>query len=223
MTPSDRHATIAISSASRGTGVTSVALHLAGAIGSRRRTCVVDLDATWGGAAARLGLAEGSRSAWTEPGATEPLALSAIPVAGGFRILTAPTEAPTRSPQDLILAAQEEFSCVILDAPAGEPIGSDAFPSCRTLVVIVPPTREGMCRASALDVRVDSIAFVMNRTGRGGELTQPELAAVLGHPITLELPHTPALRDAEDDHRLLHAGRTRWSRRVSLLARSLCG
>jgi hypothetical protein len=48
-----------------------------------------------------------------------------------------------------------------------------------------------------------------------------ELVPILGCPALVELPCTPALRDAEDEHRLLSRPWTRWARGVEVVARTL--
>lgn len=64
-------------------------------------------------------------------------------------------------------------------------------------------------------------AVVCNRLGPGGEMTRTELERIVEHRIGLELPCTPALRDAEDEGKLLGLRVSRYSRRVVQLARAL--
>jgi hypothetical protein len=65
-------------------------------------------------------------------------------------------------------------------------------------------------------------AVVTNKLGPGGETTRAELQELLGgRPIAIELPCCPALRDAEDDARLLASDRHRWRRAVKRLAAAL--
>src|SRR5665809_135008 len=64
-------------------------------------------------------------------------------------------------------------------------------------------------------------AVVINRLGRGGETTRAQLADLVGRPISLELPCSPALRDAEDDGRLVSLKWTRYGRAITRLADAL--
>ena len=64
-------------------------------------------------------------------------------------------------------------------------------------------------------------ATVVNRVGPGSDLTITDLRRVLQYGVTLELPCTAALRDAEDEGRLLTGDWTRWNRRLKKLAFTL--
>jgi hypothetical protein len=90
--------------------------------------------------------------------------------------------------------------------------------------VVMPPTSPGAARTRALLERIPPRphAVVVNRQGPGGEATRALLQVALGSTIALELPCSPALRDAEDDGALL-ARHARWTRRVERLAVGLAG
>jgi hypothetical protein len=62
---------------------------------------------------------------------------------------------------------------------------------------------------------------VTNRLGPGSDLTRHRLEQRLGHPISLELPCCAALRDAEDEARLLTSPLTQWIRRIDRLSKAL--
>ena len=209
--------------AGRGTGVTSVALHLCKALAADASTvsCFVDLDVEWG-AAQRLGLEATEVRTWAEAGATEEeLVLSALPVAGGFRALLAPREARPAG-VSVVARAAARWPRVVVDCPDAAAFGVAAG-LCRGAVLVLPPTRPAASRARTILRQWPGLqwAVVTNKMGAGGETTRAELQAVMGRRVALELPCSPALRDAEDDGRLLGAPWSRWWRAIVRLARAL--
>lgn len=196
----------AVAGAGGGTGATTVALHVAAALAPRVRTCVVDLDP--GAAAfARLGLDPPAA------GAGEPASdARAIPAHPGFRMVAGPAG----------LDAAAAFDLVVADVPWRVDAGP-LLESAATAVMVVAPTPTGVIRARALLAAAPGArwALVVNRVGPGGETTARAAGRELGRPVALELPCCPALRDAEDDGRLLHRPWSRWGRRIELLARAL--
>lgn len=209
----------AVSGIGGGSGATTLALHLAAAFG---RACVyLDLDLEWG-AAARFGLDRAAIKTWADIGtSTDDVKRAALPVAPGFRALFAPRPRPDLPDARLVLERSRAiFDPVVVDLGSGAgPIAMDAS-AC---IWVIPATSTGVARARE---RIGSFpgqraALVLNRTGAGGGITKARAAEELGHPISLELPGTPALRDAEDEQRLLAGPWTRYARRVAALARAL--
>jgi MinD-like ATPase involved in chromosome partitioning or flagellar assembly len=206
---------IPVTSIRGGTGVTSVALHLAAAAAQSRRVCLIDLDLTWG-IEWRLGFDDIRR--W-RPG--DDVMEASIPVMGGFRVV-APDVGTSEAVEDLIERAVRAFDVVVADAPEG--IALDATLARSSVgVLVVHATIPGARRAAAFCAQRHGIrwAVVANRLGGGGETTIERLARISGRRIALELPCTPSLRDAEDKGRLLPRGWSRWSRRIDSLARAL--
>jgi hypothetical protein len=151
-----------------------------------------------------------------------PPARSCDPACRGFRALLAPRAPASGQLAAVVESAQEEFPTVVVDAPfcCAWPL----FPEgVGTGVVVMSPTPTSARRTKDfLDARSGSSwAIVANRLGPGGETTRTELERMLARRIALELPCTPALRDAEDEGRLLRSSWTRYARAVTKLARAL--
>ena len=185
-----------ITSAGGGTGVTSTAIHLAAELAARgRSTCLLDLDDEWG-VRGRLGL---------DPDADPD---APVPVAGGFRLLRGMAN---------FEPALTDFDHVVIDAPRSILDALDG--RVRDAMLIMAPTPEGARRARCVLDAHPSFRWLViaNRTGPGGETTRGQLARIVARPV-LELPCCPALRDSEDDGRLIARGWSRWSRRVARLA-----
>lgn len=190
---------IVVSSPSGGTGVTSLALHLAAYLAEGSSTCLLDLDERWG-CRARLGLDPSVRPD------------QAVPVAGGFRLLHG---------SDRLDDAVAAFDRVVVDAPKETLERLPAYTSEGLLVV--SPTAEGIRRAHAFlgeDHPVSRWVIATNRLGPGGEITRAQIENALEQPV-LELPCCATLRDAEDDGRLVAKGWSRWSRAVARIAREI--
>jgi hypothetical protein len=204
-----------------GTGATTVALHVALSLAPRRSTCFLDLDAGRS-CAASLGMPEGART-WADdiPSQAEP-GPAALPVPGGFKVLLAPSADAGVDPARALELAASGFERVVADVPRTHL--NDAVIGCAHAgIAVVPPTIPAVKRARVL---VDAcgdlpLAVVTNRLGPGGESTRGALQRALGRRIALELPCCPALRDLEDDGRLLDRPWSRWRRAVGRLARAL--
>ena len=212
---------IVVTGAGGGTGATTVALHLARGMVAFGSCAFVDLDTRWG-SADRLGMDASDARTWADVEADGSVLSAALPVAGGLRVLLAP-RGGGGDPARVLDTAGTEFDRLIVDAPYGSSLDA-ALARSEAGVLVVPPAVPGARRAGALlaTVEVDvAWAVVVNRTGRGGEMTRAELQKIIGCPIALELPCCPALRDAEDDGRFLTSSLHRWSRRVERLARAL--
>ena len=208
-----------VTGAGRGTGVTSLALHLARGLAAFRETCFIDLDTTWSGARDRLGLGAGTTMTWADAGeSSDDLRLAALPMAGGFRALLAPRDAAP--PAGLVQRVAGSFDRVVVDLPAGE--HDTVLGEAASALLLVPPTPTGLARAGLL-LRRPRIpwAVVISRSGHGGEVRRMETEELLGRKATVELPCTPALRDAEDRGDLLRGPWTRYNRRVARLAAGL--
>ena len=183
-----------VTSPSGGTGATAVALHLAVELVDRgHATAVVDLDPE-----------QGIRERLCLPPSRE--GNLPVPLAGGFRLVPS-------------LSEGEGFERLIADAPAPalrEGISIDAG------ILVCAPSLQGARRAAAMIERHPEISWhlVVNRLGPGGETTRARFESLVGRQV-LELPCCAALRDAEDEGRLLASGWTRWSRAIARLASKL--
>jgi len=211
---------VVVTSASGGAGTTTVALHLAAAWPAGT-PWYVEWGSGLGGAASRLGLAEGDTRTWADVDGTEgSLLLSALPVPGGFRAVLAPTQG--ERPEDLLARTGRAADVVIVDAGASSDRAS-ALAGATCGVVLVPPTPAAAVRARAFLDQQPTIdwALLLSRTGGGGDMTRARLSAALGRSVALELPHTPRLRDAELDGQLLTRGWSRWGSRITRLAYAL--
>ncbi|HEX2195605.1 MAG TPA: hypothetical protein VHJ76_01660 [Actinomycetota bacterium] len=202
----------AVAAAAGGAGATSIALHLAAALGGR--TCYAELC----DASARLGLPEDARTWLPRDRDCEP---SALPVAGGFRVLRSPGPCPEPAAFPLD-AAGRSFDHVVLDAGTRRDLGC-VVSRAAVAVVVTPPTRPAALAARSLVETFPEArwAVVVNRLGPGGQIMRAGLESLLGRRVTVELPCCPALRDAEDQSRLLNGSWRRWTRGVTRLAAAL--
>ena len=209
--------------AGRGVGVTSLALHLSAAAARARATCFVDLDLEWG-AAARLGMPE-DHLTWDVSQEDADVRRAALPVAGGFRALLAPRDGEPvedEALRRLLGRARTSFERVIVDSPNAQALDV-VIEEVDAAVLVVPAAPAGARRAARILDRHDRArwAVVFNRLGPGGETTRAELHRMLGKRSAIELPSTPALRDAEDDDGLLTSLWSRYVRAVDRLLRAL--
>ncbi len=205
---------IVVAGATGGCGVTTIALHLCAAFTMSRSVCL--LEAVPGcGVKQRLCLPDETLDRATEG------TLSDLPVADGFHVSLAPRDESQETLQASVERLVARYELVVVDGGVGEtsfPLSPDDV-----RVVVIPATVPGMLRARPLlDASPDArCATVVNRLGPGSDVTMIELQRILGHRISLELPCTPALRDAEDEGRLIARGWTRWYRSIERLARVL--
>lgn len=230
---------VAVTSVAGGAGVSTFALHLAKSFADlRRRTLFVEsAEKSW--LIDRLKLPADARSAAAIGDTEESLALSCLPVTGGFKVLLgAPPASPAETPSteapplgappaglpDCVRRAGKIFDRVILDLPATGSVESGGVErgSITGGVLILPPHRTALRRAARFleDEHGFPWAIVCNRLGSGGALTPQLLAKELGHAVDIGLPCTPALRDAED-HAALLSARYRWTRGVARVAMAL--
>jgi hypothetical protein len=210
-------AVIAVTAASGGVGTTSLALHLAAALAPELAVGFVELAP---GAGARLGLTPGEHLTWAElDDSVDSRARCFIPVAPGFRALLAPFDGD--DPGLALKRARGAFDLLIVDTPPE--YASETFSEADAGVVVMAPTAPQAQRVvAALQELPDTdLAVVTNRTGPGGETTRTQLSSLLGRPIALELPCCAALRDAEDEGRLVSLKWTRYGRAVVRLANTL--
>jgi hypothetical protein len=210
--------TIVVTSPSGGTGATTVALHLAAAAARHFRTCYVDLDLRWG-VMDRLGLPDDARTWSPTTGSGDSVVEDAIPVQGGFRALLVHDAEHGRAALD---AVRERFERVLVDAPV-DVLSADVLERATAGVLVIAPTVPSACRARRMLDALSGIgwAIVINRLGPGGELTRGALERIVERPIALELPCAPALRDAEDDARLVTTSLSRWRRWIDRLLYAL--
>ncbi|HYI44284.1 MAG TPA: hypothetical protein VE174_02320 [Actinomycetota bacterium] len=201
-----------------GAGTTSVSLHLARALGRHGSVCYLESDPNRG-ARHRLGLPE-EAPAWDVVGKdTESLLRAAIPVEGSFRVLLMPDGKDRSDGGKVRGRCEERFTRVVVDVGAGPPSGSltDAL-----AILVLTPSLVSARRARELLAESPDVkwAIVTNRVGPGSEANTRMLERVLERRITLELPCTPALRDREDECRLLGSW-SRWSSRLDRLAHAV--
>jgi len=204
---------ILVVGATGGCGATSVAVHLAGA----SKACLI--EATDGDVRRRLSM-ESARS-FTIDRDGEPVELSALPVAPGFRVLLRPSAAPVEDVRGVVEKSAAVFDHVVIDAPepcVGELAGSGAIG-----VLVLPPSRPGALRAKTILDRHPTTrwAIVTNRLGPGGALRRRALEELLERRIAVELPCSATLRDAEDDGRLLTSSMSPWLWQIKRLWRAL--
>jgi hypothetical protein len=144
---------------------------------------------------------------------------------GAFRLLAAPSQDDPSAPEAGVIAslAGATFDRVVVDLPADSDHREELSEVTNALLLVVPPTHEGMTRARTAAARrpEDRLGFVANRLGAGSDVPMSELVPVLGCPLVAELPCTPALRDAEDEHRLLARPWSRWARGIKRVSRAL--
>jgi Flp pilus assembly CpaE family ATPase len=208
---------IGVTSASGGVGVTSVALHLAAAWSSLD-TCYLESRPD-PGIAARLNLPK-DHPTWGEVGDEESLMKTAIPIAPGFRALIAPEDSSAEQLQNVLGLCRSTYDRVVIDASGDNDSLLELSDRC---VVVATPTRPSMHRTRLWlrHRRLHSLALIANRLGRGSELSLRSLQAIVGARILMELPCTPALRDREDEGKLVLSAWFRYWRRIRMLAGAL--
>jgi hypothetical protein len=210
-------AIVVVTAASGGVGSTSVALHLAAALAPAARIGFIELAP---GAGLRLGLAPGEHLTWADMDeSSESMARCFLPVAPGFRALFAPEDGG--DPGVIVKRARRNFDLVVVDAPSRS--ASVAMSEAEAAVLVMGASAPQAHRARAFIEGWPDLdcAVAINRLGRGGETTRAQLADLIGRPISLELPCCPALRDAEDDGRLVSLTWTRYGRAIVRLADAL--
>ena len=197
---------VVVTSAGGGTGVTSIALHMAAELASRGfTTALVDMSSD---------RAVGARVGLDLVGGDSPQD-RVVPVPGGFRLLM--TDEPDFA--RVMERAHEGFDRVAFDRVVADAAANmvGAIRPQTPAVVVIQPSPCGIDRARDL-IRAHPSAMwlpVVNRLGAGGEMTASMVGRDLGIPVAVELPCCPALRDREDEGRLLKPGWTRWTRRIA--------
>ena len=212
---------IAVTSPSGGTGVTTVALHLARASARSAPTCLVDLDLEWG-AGYRLGLPADALT-WAEAGDSETSLLrAALPVPGGFRVLASPGATGSSDVGALIRAAGAHFGRTVVDMGRASE-APNLLENADAVVLVLAPSAPSARRGRVVldGLTGGRIAIITNRVGPGGETTKTEIESIVGRRIALELPCDRRLRDAEDDDRLLAAHWSRWQHGIDRLWRTI--
>ncbi len=212
---------IVVTSPSGGTGVTSVALHLARASARSAPTCLADFDFEWG-AGHRLGLPADALT-WAEAGDSEASLLrAALPVPGGFRVLASPGDTGAPEVGALLRAAGAHFDRIIVDVGRAS-AAANPIEAADAVVLVLAPSAPSARRAQIVlgGLSCGRIAIVTNRVGPGGEMTKAEIESIIGRKVALELPCDRRLRDAEDDDRLLSSHWSRWEHGIRRLWRTL--
>lgn len=197
--------------AAGGVGATTLALHLSAALAP---ACCAELA----GPSARLGLPDDART-WLPR--DDDVALHALPVAEGVRVLRAPEPCP---PPDAfpLERARAAFPRLVLDAGTRRDL-DPVLSSVTAAVVVTTPTRPAALAARSLVEAFPETRWtvVVNRLGPGGQIMRGGLEQLLGRRVGIELPCCPALRDAEDEARLLEGSWRRWTRGAARLAKAL--
>ena len=194
-----------------GCGATTLAVHLA-AVG---KACLI--DASGGDIRRRLDM-PGAKS-WAPALTGEAVELSALPVAPGFRVLLSPGDGERDLTRVLDLAGKS-FPDVLVETSHA---GLDRIAPPRVGVLVATPTRPS-CESAAEIVAAHTEtrwAIVTNRVGSGSSLTKRRLEAIVGRKLAVELPCSPALRDAEDSGRLVTSPLSVWLWQVKRLWRAL--
>lgn len=211
--PRSQSRAVGVVAACGGAGVTTVALHLAASLGNGAGTLLVEPPGRRS-LSVRLGVPE-EAAVW-QPGESAEVS---VPVAGGCRLLrTADLVAALRS-----LEEAGRPAAVDLDIPLETTRDVVAKGLLGAVVVVVPPSRPAARLTRPLLQQLGDLdrVVVSNRTGHGGEMTRDKLSAVIGAPVALELPCSPALRAAEDSGLLVQQPWNRWWRLMRRLALSL--
>lgn len=200
-----------VAAAAGGVGSTTVALHLAAALAP---SCCAELDRP----SARLGLPSDART-WLPR--DDEGSLHGLPVAGGFHVLRAPDPCPGPSAFPLE-DARASFPHLVLDAGTQRDLAPILGPAAAAIVVTTP-TRPAAREARALMEAFPDARWtvLVNRLGPGGQIMRGGLEQLLGRPVAIELPCCPALRDAEDEARLLTGSWRRWTLGIARLAKAL--
>ena len=208
---------IAVTSACGGSGVTSVALHLALALAQTSHGVFVVESNRDCGVVERAAIDRGSVPTWEGVTSADEVSSRIITVPGGLRLLAAPEDDDGCK---TVIEACAHLGPTVIDATTTLLSGLHA---ATRVVALLPPTVPGAVRTRRLIESHPSLTWapVVNRLGRGGETTRLQLASLLGCSPTIELPCTPALRDAEDLGHLLSGQRTRFARRVRVLTAAL--
>lgn len=203
---------IFVMGATGGSGATSLALHLAAAAGG----CLVETRP--GDIRRRLDM--GSARSWSGDQQAS-IELDALPVAPGFRALLAPRAPSTEDVATAVARASSAFSVLFVDS--GPDVAMRLATPGDLCVLVLCPTRPAAERAREILDGGDAFrwAVVTNRVGPGSVLTRRRLEQILDRRISIELPCSPGLRDAEDEGRLLTSPLSRWSWNVKRLCRAL--
>jgi Flp pilus assembly CpaE family ATPase len=210
----ERARVVVVTGGGRGVGVTTIALHLASVSAREHSTCLVDLDPNCG-AAHRMGIGDAVGS----EDRPRDLELAAVPVPGGFRVLSGGGERERAS--ELLESAAQLFDRLVIDVPDGLDGGEILAQVDAAVMVLTPAPTSVLRAASILEANDVRWATVLNRIGPGGEVRREQLERTLGHRIAIELPCTPALRDREEESNLLTSAFLRWPRRLVDLYRAL--
>ncbi|MDP9235549.1 MAG: hypothetical protein M3P01_13510 [Actinomycetota bacterium] len=204
-----------------GSGVSSIAMHLALSWAARFGTCFVDLDRTWT-CADRLGLGAEVVTWDSATESAEALRLASVPIEGGLRALVAPRTAVDFSGDALVQRARSQFQQLVVDLPYHHLASDRIAPVDATIVVMAPCLPHAYRVARILtEIDADRVLVVTNRLGRGGETTRRQIEAIVGRKVALELPCCPGLRDAEGKQRLVPLKWSRWGHAVMRLGRAL--
>lgn len=205
-----------------GCGATTVAVHLARELARKESSTVVDLDLSFRGVAARLGIDTPDAKSWADIDVDDPLSLrlAALPVPGGFRVLLAPVR-PVRPDLDVICSTGGN---VVLDVPPAAPL-EKVLPHTSAGVLVVDRTPIAAERARKVLHRSPEMAWavVVNATAPRSGFARSQIADLVGLPVSLCLPFSAAVREAEGRKTLVSRVASPWSWGIARLANALAG
>ena len=195
---------VVVTSPGGGTGATSVALHLAQVAARTHDVCCIDRPG--GAMRLRLDLPDDVPS-YSDAPIGGDVKLVAPPVPGGFRVLL--SDRGDDCDLEVLAAAKATFEIVIAERSH---LSLGDIKRARAAILVIAPTIPSARRAAAIIEACPAArwAVVANRLGPGGHATRPMLEAAVGAPLAIELPTSPALRDAEDRGRLVDSPLSRW-------------
>jgi hypothetical protein len=201
-----------------GSGATTVALHLARDLAANADVTVIDLDQRWRGAPHRVGIHDPEARTWAQANDERSARLSSLPVPGGFRVMPPPVE-PQEADLESLLAMTA--GTVLVDAPFGPDLDA-ALVRATGAVLVCDATQIAARRAAGIVERGPDVpwAVVVNRRAPG-DVPMRAIERLLGVEVSLTLPFTRSLRDAENRGTLVAPYASRWGRGVRRLARSL--
>lgn len=220
-------ALVAIVRSTGGSGATTVATHLAGAMAKttsgERGACLIDLDIQFGNVATSLGKA--SQTGVTDllgAGArldAELLSTAAIDTGRGFDVIVAPEAITPLESVDiddllhLVATARQEYGTVLVDLPANWTNWTLSVVTAATDVVLVTDLSiAGLRQAKrrlelfeSVGIRSDRIRIVINRMEKRVFRTigVDEVSRTLGMPVYATLAAEPSLVPHAQDQGLL--------------------
>ncbi len=202
--------TIGVVAGSGGAGATTFGCALALTAASRGSAALVDLDPLGPGVDRVVGLDAAVGIRWeglaSSRGRLGSRSLrSALPAVEGLAVLTwgggAPAELDAGMVREVLSAAQRGHDHVLLDLPrAVDEVVAEAVTRCHRVLLVVEATVAGVAAAGRVAAVVgpltDRLGVVVRR--RGGAVPSGQVAAALGLPLVVEVPHHRRLAEHVD-------------------------